>query len=208
VSNTVNSASSAGRQRAGADEGFAIASKRARDAGKRERLTFAFAKSSLGDVLVAASAKGIVAVLIGDDRDRLTTELGNIFRNAQFILGDRQFDKTVAHVVGLIESPTKPLDLPLDIRGTPFQRRVWKALQAIPLGKTDTYPGIAEKIGHPKAVRAVGHACAVNPLAIVIPCHRVVRVDGNMAGYRWGIDRKRVLIEREAVSGKRNMADR
>jgi AraC family transcriptional regulator, regulatory protein of adaptative response / methylated-DNA-[protein]-cysteine methyltransferase len=173
-------------------------------ADKAETLTYAFGQSSLGEILVAASAKGVAAVLIGDDRNRLTAELKKIFSNAEFTLGDRKFGKTVANVVDLVESPKRSLDLPLDIRGTAFQRCVWKALQAIPFGKTKTYTEVASGIGHPKAVRAVGHACATNPLAILVPCHRVVRTDGNKAGYRWGIDRKRLLIEREAAGGKKS----
>jgi AraC family transcriptional regulator of adaptative response/methylated-DNA-[protein]-cysteine methyltransferase len=174
-----------------------------RAGGKGEVLTVAFGGSELGAILVAASAKGIAAILIGDDRDRLTSDLRDIFPNAEFAKGDRTYAKTVARVIGLVEAPQPQVDLPLDIRGTAFQPRVWAALRSIPLGETATYRDLARQIGHPTAVRAVARACASNPLAIVVPCHRVVRADGNMAGYRWGVERKRLLIERESASNKK-----
>lgn len=194
---------SSGRFYASAAESLGMTPTTFRKGGKHEVLTFAFGQSSLGDVLVASSAKGIAAILIGNDREKLTTELRKIFPHAELTEGNRQFEKTVAHVVAFVEHPEKSADLPLDIRGTAFQQRVWKALRAIPLGTTATYTDIADRIGNPKAVRAVARACATNPLAIVVPCHRVVRADGSMAGYRWGVDRKRKLIEREAVKGKK-----
>ena len=174
-----------------------------RAGGKNEVLTFAFEHCVLGEVLVAASKKGVAAIMIGDDRARLTAELQKIFPNTTLAEGDRQFKKTVAHVVDLVEYPERPLDLLLDIRGTAFQQCVWKALRSIPLGTTATYTDIADKIGNPKAVRAVARACATNLLAILVPCHRVVQADGNMAGYRWGIERKRILLECEFASGKK-----
>ena len=121
------------------------------------------------------------------------------FPNAEFEGGDAEFERMVAEVVGLVEAPAQRLDLPLDIRGTAFQQRVWAALSAIPSGKTATYKEIAQAIGRPSAVRAVAQACAKNPLAVAIPCHRVVRTDGDLSGYRWGVERKRELIAREAA---------
>ncbi|MFA5956609.1 bifunctional DNA-binding transcriptional regulator/O6-methylguanine-DNA methyltransferase Ada [Hyphomicrobium sp.] len=194
---------SSSRFYASASEFLGMTPKKFRDGGKHEVLMFAFGQCMLGDILVAASAKGIAAILIGDDRDRLIADLRKIFPNAELATGDRQFEKTVARVVGLVDRPERPADLPLDIRGTAFQQRVWKALQEIPLGTTETYTDVANRLGNPKAVRAVARACATNPLAIVVPCHRVVRVDGSMAGFRWGIERKRMLIEREAANGKK-----
>ncbi len=183
-----------------AAESLGMTAKTFRAGGKHEMLTFAVGHSSLGPVLVAASAKGIAAVLIGEDRDKLTGELRKIFPHAELVAGDSGFERTLDRVIALVERPEKPVDLPLDIRGTAFQQRVWKALLSIPLGTTATYTEVADQIGHPTAVRAVAHACATNPLAVVVPCHRVVRADGGMAGYRWGIERKRTLLERETSS--------
>ena len=126
-------------------------------------------------------------------------ELQDRFPRAELEGGDPAFERTVAEVVGLVEAPGQRLDLPLDIRGTAFQQRVWAALRAIPAGRTATYREIARAIGQPKAVRAVAQACAKNPLAVAIPCHRVVRTDGDVSGYRWGVERKRELIAREAA---------
>lgn len=194
---------SSARFYANAAETLGMSPKTFRGGGKNAVLTFAFGHSSLGDILVAASAKGIAAILIGDDRDQLTADLKGIFPRAEFVTADRNFEKTVADVVELVERPKQTVDLPLDIRGTAFQQRVWKALRAIPLGVTATYADIANQVGDPKAVRAVARACATNPLALVVPCHRVVRTDGSLAGYRWGVERKRMLIERETQSAKK-----
>jgi len=170
---------------------------------KREALAaatarFAIGECSLGAVLVAASARGVCAILIGDDRERLARDLQERFPRAALIGGDAKFDQTVATVVRFVESPALGLELPLDIRGTAFQQRVWQALQEIPAGQTASYTEIARRIGAPKAVRAVAGACAANPLAVAIPCHRAVRNDGQLSGYRWGIERKRALLDREA----------
>jgi AraC family transcriptional regulator of adaptative response/methylated-DNA-[protein]-cysteine methyltransferase len=137
--------------------------------------------------------------MLGDDPDRLLRELQDRFPRAELIGGEPKFERTVAEVVGLVEAPGQRLDLPLDIRGTAFQQKVWAALRAIPAGKTATYQEIARAIGQPKAVRAVAQACGANPLAVAIPCHRVVRTDGDLSGYRWGVERKRKLIDREAA---------
>ena len=139
------------------------------------------------------------AILLGDDPETLVCDLQDRFPRAELKGGDVEFERMVAEVVGLVEAPGQRLDLPLDIRGTAFQQKVWAALSAIPAGKTATYTEIARAIGQPKAVRAVAQACAANPLAIAIPCHRVVRADGDLSGYRWGVERKRKLIDREAA---------
>ena len=138
------------------------------------------------------------AILLGDDPDGLARELQDRFPRATLVGGDAEFEATVAAVVGFVESPRLGLDLPLDVRGTAFQQRVWQALREIPAGSTASYTEIAHRIGAPRAVRAVAHACATNHLAVAIPCHRVVRIDGGLSGYRWGVERKRALLRREA----------
>ena len=169
-----------------------------RAGGVDATIRFAVGECSLGSILAASSEKGVCAILIGDDPGALVRDLEDRFPRARLIGGDADFERLVARVVGLIEAPGVGLDLPLDIRGTAFQQRVWAALRAIPPGKTATYAEIATAIGAPKAARAVAGACAANALAVAIPCHRVVRNDGSLSGYRWGIERKRALIEREA----------
>ncbi len=170
-----------------------------RRGGEGERIRFAVGESFLGAVLVAATDKGVCAIMLGDDPDALARALQDRFPRAEFIGGDETFERTVAAVVGLVEAPGQNLDLPLDIRGTAFQQKVWQALRAIPPGKTASYAEIAKAVGRPKAVRAVAQACAANPLAVAIPCHRVVRTDGDLSGYRWGVERKRKLLDREAA---------
>jgi AraC family transcriptional regulator of adaptative response/methylated-DNA-[protein]-cysteine methyltransferase len=172
---------------------------RYRAGGTHEELRFAVGESSLGAILVASSIKGVVAVLLGDDPDQLARDLQDRFPKAHLIGGDAQYEALVARVVGLVERPAVGLDLPIDVRGTAFQERVWRALRKIPPGKTATYSQIARRLGAPKSTRAVAGACAANKLAIIIPCHRVVRNDGSLSGYAWGVERKRALIDREAV---------
>ncbi len=169
-----------------------------RAGGVNAAIRFAVGECSLGSILVAKSEKGVCAILIGDDPEVLVRDLQDRFPRARLIGGDAEFEKLVAKVVGLIEAPGLGLDLPLDVRGTAFQQRVWAALREIPAGTTLSYTDLARKIGAPKAVRAVAGACAANSLAVAIPCHRVVRSDGALSGYRWGIERKRALIDREA----------
>jgi AraC family transcriptional regulator, regulatory protein of adaptative response / methylated-DNA-[protein]-cysteine methyltransferase len=164
----------------------------------REEIRFAVGQTTLGAILVASSATGIAAILIGDDPEALTRELQDRFPNVRLIGADRDYESLVARIVGLVDTPGNTLDLPLDVRGTAFQRRVWQALQKIPVGKKVTYAEVARRIGLPKAVRAVASACAANKIAVAIPCHRVVRTDGSLSGYAWGIERKRLLLEREA----------
>ncbi len=173
---------------------------RYRAGGADEEIRFAIAKTSLGALLVAASEKGVCAILLGDDPEKLLRDLQDRFTRARLVGADAKFEKLVARVVRLVEHPEKGLDLPLDIRGTAFQQRVWKALTAIPAGSTASYAEIARKIGKPSAVRAVAQACAANNLAIAIPCHRVVKNDGGLSGYRWGVARKKELLSREEAA--------
>ena len=168
-----------------------------RSGGVNEEIRFAVAKYSLGTLLVASSKRGIAAILLGGDPDKLVRELQNRFPKAKLIGADREYEALVAHVVGFIEAPGQGLDLPLDIRGTAFQQRVWRALQDIPAGRTVSYAELARRIGSPKAVRAVAGACAANNIAVGIPCHRVVRSDGSLSDYAWGVERKRALIAKE-----------
>jgi len=169
-----------------------------RAGGVNTEIRFAIGECSLGSILVAASGRGVCSILIGDDPDALARDLQDRFPRAHLIGGDTKFEQMVAKVVGFVEAPALGLDLPLDVRGTAFQQRVWQALREIPVGKTVSYSQIANRIGAPKAVRAVGAAVGANPLAVAIPCHRVIRNDGSLCGYRWGVERKRALIEREA----------
>lgn len=171
-----------------------------RAGGDGASIRFAVGECSLGSILVAATGKGVCAILLGDDPETLVRELQDRFPKARMIGGDKGFEGLVAKVVGFVEAPALGLDLPLDLRGTAFQQRVWQALRRIPAGTTTTYTKLAARIGAPKAVRAVARACASNAIAVAIPCHRVVRMDGTLAGYRWGVQRKRALLAREAAS--------
>jgi len=171
-----------------------------RAGGTGASICFAAAGCSLGSILVATTDKGVCAILLGDDADALVRNLQDRFPKAQLIGGDKDCEQLAAKVVGFVEAPAFGLDLPLDVRGTAFQQRVWQALREIPAGETASYSTIAERIGSPKAVRAVAQACALNTIAVAIPCHRVVRNDGGLSGYRWGVERKRALLEREAAT--------
>ncbi len=171
-----------------------------RTGGTGACIRFAIGECSLGSILVAATDTGICAILLGDDPARLLYELEDNFPKAQLIGADQEFEQWVAQVVALVELPEIGLSLPLDLRGTAFQQRVWQALRAIPAGDTVSYTEIAQRIGAPKAVRAVASACAANTIAVAIPCHRVVRSDGALSGYRWGVERKRALLDREATT--------
>jgi AraC family transcriptional regulator, regulatory protein of adaptative response / methylated-DNA-[protein]-cysteine methyltransferase len=172
---------------------------RYRAGGTDEEIRFAVGQSSLGAILVASSRQGVASILLGDDPDELVRNLQDRFPQAHLIGADREYEALVARVIGFIEAPGLGLDLPLDVRGTAFQQRVWQALREIPTGRTVSYAEIARRIGAPKAVRAVAQACASNALAVAIPCHRVVRTDGALSGYRWGVERKRTLLEREGA---------
>jgi AraC family transcriptional regulator of adaptative response/methylated-DNA-[protein]-cysteine methyltransferase len=171
---------------------------RYRAGGTNEDIKFAVGQTSIGAILVASSKKGVAAILLGDDPDELVRSLQDRFPKARLVGGDRNYEALVARVVGFVEEPGIGLDLPLDVRGTAFQRRVWQALRAIPVGATVGYAQIARRIGSPKAARAVADACAANALAVAIPCHRVVRNNGALSGYAWGVERKRALLDREA----------
>lgn len=169
-----------------------------RAGGVKTEICFAVGECSLGSILVAQSERGVCAILLGDDPDKLARDLQDQFPRANLIGGDTEFEQLVAKVVGFVEAPRLGLDLPLEVRGTAFQQRVWQALGEISAGETVSYADIANRIGAPKSVRAVAQACAANALAVAIPCHRVVRNDGGLSGYRWGVERKRALLEKEA----------
>jgi AraC family transcriptional regulator of adaptative response/methylated-DNA-[protein]-cysteine methyltransferase len=171
-----------------------------RAGGAGAEIRFAVGECSLGSILVARSERGVCAILLGDDPDALARELQDRFPRAILIGGDAEFERVVAQVVGFVEAPGLGLPLPLDVRGTAFQQRVWQALREIPAGSTATYSEIAARIGAPKSVRAVAGACAANALAVAIPCHRVIRNDGGLSSYRWGVERKRALLRREATA--------
>lgn len=177
-----------------------------RAGGANTDIRFAIGECALGAIVVAQSARGICAILLGDDADELARDLQDRFPRANLIGGDANFEELVAKVVGFVEAPGLGLDLPLDVRGTAFQQRVWQALREIPAGQTASYTEIAKRIGAPSAVRAVAQACAANALAVAIPCHRVVRNDGGLSGYRWRVERKRALLDSEAgLSQQREM---
>lgn len=166
--------------------------------GKDVDIHFAVGECSLGAILVAKSKRGVCAITMGDDADQLVRDLQDRFPKAVLIGGDKQFEALVAEIVGFVEAPGLGLNMPLDIQGTAFQQRVWQALRDIPAGETLSYRDVAEQIGAPRAVRAVAQACAANKIAVAIPCHRVVRSDGSLSGYRWGVERKRSLLKMES----------
>jgi AraC family transcriptional regulator of adaptative response/methylated-DNA-[protein]-cysteine methyltransferase len=186
-----------GRFYASSEQVLGMTPGRYRAGGERVQIRFAIGECSLGSILVAATDKGVCAILMGNDPDALVRQLQDRFAKAELIGGDAKFETLVAKVVGFVEQPRLGLDLPLDVRGTAFQQRVWKALRQIGVGKTASYGEIAARIGNPKSIRAVAQACAANLLAVAIPCHRVIRTDGQLSGYRWGVQRKRALLERE-----------
>lgn len=181
-----------------ATERLGMRPKEYRAGGVNADIRFAVGECTLGSILVAQSERGVCAILLGDDPNGLARDLQDQFPKANLIGGDEHFEQLVAQVVGFIDAPAMGLDLPLDIRGTVFQERVWQALRQIPAGTTASYAEIARRIGQPRAVRAVAQACGANRLAVAIPCHRVVRSSGDLAGYRWGVERKRKLLQKEA----------
>ncbi|WP_019906726.1 bifunctional DNA-binding transcriptional regulator/O6-methylguanine-DNA methyltransferase Ada [Methylobacterium sp. 77] len=186
---------------ADAAERLGMAPKVYRSGGEGVAIRFAIGQCALGAILVAATGKGVCAILLGDDPDILARDLQDRFPKAELIGGEPTFEAWMAQVVGFVEAPARGLDLPLDIGGTAFQQRVWTALRKIPVGTTATYADVARAIGAPAATRAVARACGANALAVAIPCHRVVRSDGSLSGYRWGVERKRDLLSREGVAG-------
>lgn len=189
---------SGGRFYTDADKVLGMTPTRYRAGGAGTEIRFAIGQCSLGAILVARSDRGVCAISLGDDPDALARDLQDRFPQASLVGGDAAFEQWVAQVVGFVEAPALGLGLPLDVRGTAFQQRVWQALQHIPAGQTVSYADIAARIGAPKSTRAVAQACGANALAVAIPCHRVVRSDGALSGYRWGVERKRALLAREA----------
>jgi len=170
---------------------------RYRQGGGGMSIRYAMGESTLGLVLVAATDAGVCAIALGDEQEALRGELRERFPKAELIEGDTQFGHWLNQVLRFVDAPAANLDLPLDVQGTVFQHRVWQALREVPPGCTVSYSELARRVGAERAVRAVAHACASNPVAIAIPCHRAVRNDGGLAGYRWGIARKRDLLARE-----------
>jgi AraC family transcriptional regulator of adaptative response/methylated-DNA-[protein]-cysteine methyltransferase len=168
-----------------------------RAGGSDTEIRFAASECTLGSIVVAASSTGVCAILLGDDAEQLIEDLHDEFPAARLVSGDAEFDQCVAQVVSFADDPRIGLGLPLDIRGTAFQQRVWRALCEIPVGSTSSYSDIAAAIGAPEASRAVAQACARNRMAVAIPCHRVIRRDGSLSGYRWGVARKQALLEVE-----------
>jgi AraC family transcriptional regulator, regulatory protein of adaptative response / methylated-DNA-[protein]-cysteine methyltransferase len=183
-----------------AKKAFGMKPREFKAGGENAVIRFAVAQCSLGAILVAATEKGVCSILLDDDPEVLVRDLQDRFPRAELVGGDAEFEQLVAKVIGFVEAPAVGLNLPLDVRGTAFQQRVWDALRQIPPGETVSYAEMARRIGTPKAVRAVAQACAANPIAVAIPCHRVVRNDGALSGYRWGIERKRALLDREKVA--------
>ena len=189
---------SSGRFYAASDGVLGMTPTAFRAGGSGAAIRFAIDACSLGAILVAATDKGICAILMGDDPDLLARDLQDRFPHAELRGADADFEATVAQVVGLVEAPAIGLDLPLDVRGTAFQQRVWQALRAIPSGSTISYAALAARVGVAAGARAIAGACAANPIAVAIPCHRVVRQDGSLSGYRWGVERKAALLQRES----------
>lgn len=183
----------------GAGQRLGMLPKQYRARGAGATIYFAVGQCALGAILVARSARGVCAIFLGDDPAQLLNDLQDQFANAELIGADNRFEQLIAQVVGFVEQPALGLNLPLDVQGTAFQERVWQALREVPAGQRVSYTDIAERIGAPKAVRAVALACAANRIAVAIPCHRVVRRDGDLSGYRWGVERKRQLLERETA---------
>jgi AraC family transcriptional regulator of adaptative response/methylated-DNA-[protein]-cysteine methyltransferase len=171
--------------------------------GKNMKIGYAIAKSSLGKILVAATERGVSAVYLGDADTKLVEELHGEYPRAEITAAKDSFERWVTEIVQRVEGNPPRLELPLDLQATAFQRRVWQELQRIPRGSTRTYTQVAKALGKPKAVRAVARACATNPVSIAVPCHRVIREDGSLAGYRWGLSRKQQLLEREGAAANR-----
>jgi AraC family transcriptional regulator of adaptative response/methylated-DNA-[protein]-cysteine methyltransferase len=190
-----------------AGNGFGMTPGARRNGGKGETIRYTIVSTWLGWALVAATDRGICMTALGDSRDALEADLRRRFPAAEVAPADAALADWAGRVVRFITRPGDQLDLPLDIRGTAFQARVWRALREIPVGATASYSEIAAKLGRPRAVRAVAAACAANKLALLVPCHRVVRTDGDLAGYRWGIERKRALLAREREAAPAHAAE-
>jgi len=192
--------SASGPFTANSDTGLVMRPTIYRAEGATAEIRFATGQCSLGAILAARGEQGVCAILLGDDAEVLGRDLQARLPRSKLIGGGADLEELVAKAVSFIEAPGPGLELPLDVQGTAFQQRVWQALREIPAGRTATYSEIAGRIGAPGAVRAVAGACAANPLAVAIPCHRVVRTDGSLSGYRWGVERKQALLEREKGS--------
>ncbi|MBW8823081.1 MAG: bifunctional DNA-binding transcriptional regulator/O6-methylguanine-DNA methyltransferase Ada [Xanthomonadales bacterium] len=190
---------SASRFHAQAQDHLGMPARTYRDGGKHERIRYALGDTSLGRVLIAATDRGLCTILFGEDDDALVADLHARFSRAECISDDAALAKHFADVIRLVDDPAHGPDLPLDIRGTAFQQKVWSQLRRLPAGKTVSYSELATQIGAPDAARAIAGACAANPLAVAIPCHRVVRADGALSGYRWGVQRKKKLLQREGA---------
>jgi AraC family transcriptional regulator of adaptative response/methylated-DNA-[protein]-cysteine methyltransferase len=190
---------SSGRFYAKSTDMLGMTPSRYRAGGADEEIRFAVGQTSLGAILVASSKRGVAAIFLGDDPDKLVRNLQDRFPRAKLIGADRDYEALVARVVGFVEAPRIGLDLPLDVRGTAFQRRLWQALRRIPPGSTMSYAEIARRLGASKAMRAVAAACAANNLAVAIPCHQVIRNDGSLSGYAWGVERKQALLDQETT---------
>jgi AraC family transcriptional regulator of adaptative response/methylated-DNA-[protein]-cysteine methyltransferase len=201
VTDTIYAAgfNSSGRFYAQSSGALGMTPKAYKAGGSGAAIRFAVAECSLGAILVASTDKGICAILIGDDPDELARDLQDRFPKAELIGAEQEYEQVVAAVIGLVEAPEIGLALPLEVRGTAFQQRVWQALREIPAGQTVSYAELAERVGAPRGARAVAGACAANAIAVAIPCHRVVRNDGSISGYRWGVERKQALLEREGA---------
>ena len=193
---------SAGRFYEQSDRVLGMAPSAYRAGGASERICFGTSPCSLGTVLVASSARGVCAILLGDAPGALVADLKRRFPRAELDAGDAAFQSLVADVLACVEGRGEGLALPLDLRGTAFQSRVWQALREIPSGQSESYGALAARVGSPRSVRAVASACAANALAVVVPCHRVLRGNGALSGYRWGIERKRALLAREAAAAR------
>ena len=189
-----------GRFYANSSEILGMEAKAYRNGGTGATIHFAVSECSLGSILVAASERGVCAIFLGDDAAELKRDLEKRFPKARLVAGDRDFEQLVVKVIRFVEAPRTGFHLPLDLRGTVFQRRVWEALREVPIGTTSSYSEIAKHIGAPKAVRAVGRAIASNRLAVVVPCHRVLCRDGSISGYRWGVERKMSLLQKEQIA--------
>lgn len=194
---------STGRFYAVSQETLGMTPSQYRANGAGTTIRFAVGECSLGFVLVALNDRGVCAILLGDEPGRLQSELEGRFSNANLVGGDDDLEQTLAQVLAFVEEPSRGLDLPLDVRGTAFQHRVWDALRRVPSGSTVTYSDLAMRIGSPRAARAVARACAANALAVAIPCHRVVKSDGAPGGYRWGVERKHALLNLEESARSR-----
>jgi AraC family transcriptional regulator of adaptative response/methylated-DNA-[protein]-cysteine methyltransferase len=198
--------SSTARAHHAAQHFFGMPPSHVQTGASRMRIQFAITECSFGSVLAASTDRGLCAIFLGDNAASLETDLVRAFPKADLVPAPRSYRQVLSDVARLVEAPWSELSLPLDIQGTAFQCRVWEALRAIPSGTTRSYTEIAEQIGSPTAARAVARACATNALGVVVPCHRVVRANGDISGYRGGVPRKQQLLERERVHAAQQLS--